>query len=65
MPNVSTSQTGGNQNSKAEQDANLRPDPAAPAGSPSSVGAESVRDGRPSSCDDVVEAMDEAGPGPK
>jgi len=65
MPNVSTSQTGGNQKSGPEEDTKLRPDPAAPAGSPSSVGAESVRDGRPSSCDDVVEAMDEAGPGPK
>ena len=41
------------------------PDPKAPAGTPNSVGAESVRDGRPSTCDDVVEAIDEAGPGPK
>jgi len=65
MPNISTSQPGRNQDSERKQDANLRPDPAAPAGSPSSVGAESVRDGRPSTCDDVVEAMDEAGPGPK
>lgn len=65
MPNSSRSQPGDNQKSGPEQDANLPPDPAAPAGSPSSVGAESVRDGRPSTCDDVVEAMDEAGPGPK
>ena len=43
----------------------VTPDPGAPAGSPDSLGAESVRDGRPSTCDDVVEAMDEAGPGPK
>ena len=42
-----------------------KPDPKAPAGAPDSLGAESVRDGRPSTCDDVVEAMDEAGPGPK
>lgn len=41
------------------------PDPKAPAGTANSVGAESVRDGRPSTCDDVVEAIDEAGPGPK
>ena len=41
------------------------PNPQAPAGSPDSVGAESVRDGRPATCDDVVEAIDEAGPGPK
>ena len=41
------------------------PNPNAPAGAPDSLGAESVRDGRPSTCDDVVEALDEAGPGPK
>lgn len=44
---------------------NPRPDPQAPAGSPESLGAESIRDGRPSTCDDVVEGIDEAGPGPK
>ena len=41
------------------------PNPKAPAGAPDSLGAESIRDGRPSTCDDVVEALDEAGPGPK
>ena len=41
------------------------PNPNAPAGAPDSLGAESIRDGRPSTCDDVVEALDEAGPGPK
>jgi hypothetical protein len=41
------------------------PNPAAPAGTRSSLGAQSVRDGRPDTCDDVVEALDEAGPGPK
>jgi hypothetical protein len=35
----------------------------APAGSPNSLGAESVRDGRPSTDSSVVEAMDEEGPG--
>ena len=35
----------------------------APAGSKNSLGAQSIRDGRPSTCDDVVEAMDEGGPG--
>jgi len=34
----------------------------APAGSESSLGAESVRDGRPSTDDSVVEAMDEEAP---
>jgi hypothetical protein len=38
-------------------------DLTAPAGSERSLGAESVRDDRPATCDDVVEAMDEEGPG--
>ncbi len=38
-------------------------DPNAPAGSKNSLGAESIRDGRPSTGDDVVEAIDEEGPG--
>ena len=37
-------------------------DPNAPAGAEDSLGAESVRDGRPATCDDVVEAIDEVGP---
>ncbi len=35
----------------------------APAGSEHSLGAQSVRDGRPVTDDSVVEAMDEEGPG--
>ena len=35
----------------------------APAGSESSLGVESVRDGRPSTDDNVVEAIDEETPG--
>lgn len=38
-------------------------DLAAPAGSERSCGAESIRDDRPATCDDVVEAIDEEGPG--
>lgn len=38
-------------------------DPNAPAGTPSSLGAESIRDGRPDTDDSVEEAMDEMGPG--
>jgi hypothetical protein len=34
----------------------------APAGTPASLGAESVRDGRPSTDDSVVDAMDEEAP---
>jgi hypothetical protein len=37
-------------------------DPTAPAGSENSLGEESIRDGRPSTGDDVVEAIDEEGP---
>jgi hypothetical protein len=40
-----------------------KPDPTAPAGTKNSLGAESIRDGRPSTDDSVVEAMDEVGPG--
>ncbi len=38
-------------------------DRSAPAGSKNSLGAQSVRDGRPATDDSVVEAMDEEGPG--
>ncbi|HTZ57857.1 MAG TPA: hypothetical protein VMB49_07170 [Acidobacteriaceae bacterium] len=38
-------------------------DRTAPAGAPNSLGAESIRDGRPATDDSVVEAMDEEGPG--
>ena len=38
-------------------------DRTAPAGSEHSLGAQSVRDGRPVTDDSVVEAMDEEGPG--
>lgn len=37
-------------------------DPNAPAGSENSLGAESVRDGRPATDDSTVEAMDEESP---
>jgi hypothetical protein len=37
-------------------------DPTAPAGSENSLGAESVRDGRPATDDSTVEAMDEETP---
>jgi hypothetical protein len=38
-------------------------DRTAPAGSENSLGAQSVRDGRPVTDDSVVEAMDEEDPG--
>ena len=37
-------------------------DRTAPAGSENSLGAESVRDGRPATDDSTVEAIDEKGP---
>jgi hypothetical protein len=37
-------------------------DPTAPAGTENSLGAESVRDGRPATDDGTVEAMDEKTP---
>jgi hypothetical protein len=37
-------------------------DRTAPAGTKNSLGAESVRDGRPSTDDSTVEAIDEEGP---
>jgi hypothetical protein len=40
-----------------------RIDRTAPAGSENSLGAQSVRDGRPGTDDGVVEAIDEEGPG--
>ena len=50
-------------NKKPAADLNDKIDPNAPAGSKNSLGAESIRDGRPSTGDDVVEAIDEEGPG--
>ena len=47
---------------KMEQEEEHKIDPKAPAGSPNSLGAQSVRDGRPSTDDSVVEAIDEVGP---
>jgi hypothetical protein len=41
----------------------IKIDRGAPAGSKNSLGAESVRDGRPSTDDGTVEAIDEEGPG--
>jgi hypothetical protein len=46
-----------------KSDPTTKIDRDAPAGTKNSLGAESVRDGRPSTDDSVVEAMDEATPG--
>ena len=49
--------------SKLPPDTSIKIDPTALAGTKNSLGAESVRDGRPSTDDSIVEAMDEEGPG--
>jgi hypothetical protein len=52
----------GNDAAKSESARRPKIDRTAPAGSENSLGAESVRDGRPSTDDEVVEAKDEASP---
>jgi hypothetical protein len=49
-------------NSKADEPKNSKIDRNAPAGSENSLGAQSIRDGRPITDDSVVEAMDEKDP---
>jgi hypothetical protein len=49
-------------NNKADEPASRKIDRNAPAGSENSLGAQSVRDGRPATDDSVVEAMDEQDP---
>lgn len=49
--------------SKVHPEPPTKINPNALAGTKNSLGAESVRDGRPSTDDSVVEAMDEEGPG--
>jgi hypothetical protein len=48
--------------SKIDPKTDPKIDPTAPAGSENSLGAESVRDGRPATDDSTVEAMDEETP---
>jgi hypothetical protein len=46
----------------AAKPSNSKIDPTAPAGSKNSLGEESVRDGRPTTDDSTVEAIDEETP---
>jgi hypothetical protein len=55
---TSTQEETTSKDSRPESDS-TKIDRNAPAGSKNSLGAESVRDGRPSTDDGVVEAMDE------
>jgi len=53
------------QNPKTNDDdtcSTVTPDPQAPAGSKTSLGAKSDCNGRPTTDDSVIEAMDEQGP---
>ncbi len=52
-----------NETANPEIRPNAEIDRTAPAGSEKSLGAESVRGGRPATDDNVVEAIDEANPG--
>jgi hypothetical protein len=59
-----TTNVGNDTKTTAESNArSAKIDRNAPAGSKNSLGAESVRNGRPATDDSVVEAMDEEGPG--
>jgi hypothetical protein len=49
-------------NSATADPCSTKIDPKAPAGSENSLGAKSDCNGRPSTDDEVLEAMDEAGP---
>jgi hypothetical protein len=50
-------------NSGRDQDSQRKIDRNAPAGTENSLGAQSIRDGRPATDDTVVEAIDELTPG--
>ena len=52
-----------NETANSKVGPNPKIDRTAPAGSENSPGAESVRDGRPGTDDNIVEAIDEASPG--
>jgi hypothetical protein len=61
-PTQETRDTNSRRTPANPRDLNPEIDPTAPAGSKTSLGEESVRDGRPATGDDVVEAIDEEGP---
>jgi hypothetical protein len=59
---TNTSNPSPNTDPKVPSKTDSRIDPTAPAGSENSLGAESIRDGRPATDDSTVEAMDEETP---
>jgi hypothetical protein len=62
MKERTSSNVGEPARSPAESKPPSKIDPTTPAGSENSLGAESVRDGRPATDDRTVEAMDEESP---
>lgn len=62
-PEKTTRNIGNDATANTESTPRHKIDRTAPAGSENSLGAESIRDGRPSTDDEVVEAKDEASPG--
>ena len=53
----------GNAATRDSDPRSVKTDPKAPAGNANSLGAESVRNGRPATDGSTVEAIDEGGPG--
>ncbi len=64
IPEKTPKPVGTDSNSVPTTESHPAIDRDAPAGSENSLGAESVRDGRPATKDDVIEAKDEMGPNP-
>jgi hypothetical protein len=62
VPDHTFKPAGADSTSAAPTESHPDIDRNAPAGSENSLGAQSVRDGRPATKDDVVEAKDEMGP---
>jgi hypothetical protein len=63
VPDTTSRPIGKDSNSIPTKETHPAIDRNAPAGSENSLGEESVRDGRPSTKDNVVEAIDEMEPG--
>ena len=60
---MATNQRNDAQQNKAHKNQEHKIDRNAPVGTANSLGAESIRDGRPATDDSVVEAIDELSPG--
>jgi hypothetical protein len=63
IPDRTSKPAGADSTPAAPSESHPNIDRNAPAGSENSLGAESVRDGRPATKSDVIEAIDEMRPG--